>query len=63
MVALHSGKKYETGLVYEGYFDPIDGQLAHFGLLKPIGYVLFGFSMIPSWAFMLVISMVSRTVM
>ena len=63
MVALHSGKKYETGMIYEGYFNPIDGQLAQLGLLKIIGYVLFGFSMIPSWAFMLIISMVSRWVM
>lgn len=63
IVALHSGKKYEDGILYEGYFNPLDGQLAKVGLNKIAGYVLFGFGLIPSWAFMLVVSMVSRTIM
>ena len=63
MVALHSGKKYEEGILYNGWFDPLDGQLAKFGVNKAIGYALFGIGMVPSWAFMIVISMVSRTIM
>ena len=63
MVALHSGKKYETGMIYEGYFHPFDGPLAKAGVNKIVGYILFGFGLIPSWAFMLIISMVSRQVM
>ena len=63
MVALHTGKKYETGILYEGFFHPFDGPLAQLGLIKPLGYVLFGFGMVPSWAFMILVSMVSRTVM
>lgn len=62
MVALHSGKKYEEGILYDGWFDPLDGQLAKLGVNKAIGYVLFGIGMVPSWAFMIVISMVSRTI-
>lgn len=63
MVALHSGKKYEEGIVYDGWFDPFDGQLAKLGLNKAVGYVLFGIGLVPSWAFMIVVSMVSRTIM
>ena len=63
MVALHSGKKYETGIFYDGIFHPFDGQLAKLGVNKIVGYILFGFSLIPSWTFMLIISMVSRTFM
>ena len=63
MVALHTGKGYEKGMVYEGYFQPIDGPLAQMGILKYVGYVMFGFGLIPSWAFMVIVSMVSRTIM
>ncbi|CAD6590931.1 MAG: hypothetical protein ASARMPRED_005109 [Alectoria sarmentosa] len=62
MVAIHSGKKYEEGILYEGWFDPFDGQLAKLGVNKAVGYALFGIGMVPSWAFMIVISMVSRTI-
>lgn len=63
MVALHSGKKYTTGVLYDGWFDPLDGRLARLGLNKAVGYALFGIGMVPSWAFMIVVSMVSRTIM
>jgi hypothetical protein len=63
MVALHSGKQYEQGVLYEGLFQPFDGRLAQFGVNKIVGYVMFAFGLIPSWAYMLVISMVSRTIM
>lgn len=62
-MALHTGKKYEEGILQEGIFQPFDGPLAQYGVLKAVGYVLFAFGMVPSWAFMLVISMVSRTIM
>ncbi|KAL9103102.1 MAG: hypothetical protein Q9163_001813 [Psora crenata] len=63
MVALHTGKKYEDGYLYEGVFHPFDGWLAQYGLQKVVGYILFGFGLIPSWAFMLVVSMASRAAM
>lgn len=63
MVALHSGKKYTEGILYEGWFNPFDGRLAQLGVNKGIGYVLYGIGMVPSWAFMIVVSMVSRTIM
>ena len=63
MVALHTGKKFEDGYHMEGYFHPFDGVLAQYGVHRLAGYILFGFGLIPSWAFMLVISMGSRALM
>ena len=63
IIEIHYGKTYEKRGVYEGAFHPFDGWLAKYGLNVPLGYVLFGFSMVPSWMFMILISFVSRTVM
>lgn len=63
MVALHTGKKYEEGYLYEGAFQPFDGLLAQYGLSQAVGYVVFVFGLVPSWAFMLIISMVTRQAM
>ncbi|MCJ1424525.1 hypothetical protein MMC29_002413 [Sticta canariensis] len=63
IVRIHTEKTYEKVGVYEGAFQPFDGWLAQLGFAKPIGYVLFGVSMVPSWAFMIVISLVSRNLM
>ena len=63
IVAIHTGKTYEKTPVYEGYFHPFDGILAQYGLNVPVGWMLFAFAMVPSWAFMIGISLFSRTVM
>ena len=63
IIAIHTGKTYEKEPVYEGTFHPFDGLLAQYYLNVPLGQVLFYFSLIPSWAFMIVISMVSRNIM
>ncbi|KAK0639363.1 hypothetical protein B0T16DRAFT_242775 [Cercophora newfieldiana] len=47
----------------ESYFHPFDGILAQYNLAVPIGYILYGFNVIPSWAFMLIVSFLSRSVM
>lgn len=57
---VHSEKKYAGVEPYEGAFHPTDGWLAQTGLLVPLGYVLFGLSVVPSWLFMIMISMFSR---
>ena len=63
IIEIHYAKTYENTPVYESVLHPFDGSLAKFGLNVPLGYVLFGFAMIPSWAFMIVVSFVSRTIM
>lgn len=54
---------YEETEPYEGVFHPFDGVLAQNGLAVPLGYFLWAFALIPSWAFMLGISFFSRTIM
>lgn len=49
--------------LYEGYFHPFDGVLATNGLAVPIGYALWAFNILPSWAMMLIVSFVSRNFM
>ena len=63
IVQIHTAKNYEKRPVYESFIHPFDGWLAKAGLNVPVGYILFGFGLIPSWSFMLLISFVSRTVM
>ncbi|MCJ1353177.1 MAG: hypothetical protein MMC33_003162 [Icmadophila ericetorum] len=63
ILQIHTEKKYEETPVYEGYMHPFDGQLTQFGLNVPVGYIMYGFSVVPSWVFMIGISMFSRTLM
>ncbi|KAL1969545.1 hypothetical protein VTN77DRAFT_8983 [Rasamsonia byssochlamydoides] len=60
---IHSEKTYEKEAPYEGALHPFDGWLAQYGLNVPLGYVMYGFSLIPSWLFMIAISFFSRTIM
>ncbi|KAI4228897.1 MAG: hypothetical protein L6R36_001315 [Xanthoria steineri] len=63
IVKIHAEKTYEKRPVYEGALHPFDGWAAKAGLNVPLGYVLYAAANIPSWAFMIVISMGSRYVM
>jgi hypothetical protein len=60
---IHSEKTYENETPYAGALHPLDGWLAQYGLNVPLGYVMYGFSVIPSWLFMIVISFFSRSIM
>ena len=63
IVQIHTEKNYEKAPLYEGAFHPFDGWVSKAMLNKPMGYILYAFSVIPSWAFMILISMGSRTIM
>nr|POE90625.1 hypothetical protein CFP56_60238 [Quercus suber] len=56
-------EKYKETAPYEGLFHPFDGQIAKLGMTIPAGYALWGFAQVPSWAFMILVSFVSRTFM
>jgi hypothetical protein len=60
---LHLQQKYLQAKPYEGIFHPFDGELAKYGLNIPFGYVMWGFSFIPSWAMMIGVSFLSRSFM
>lgn len=63
IAAIHLQETYKEKTPYEGWFHPFDGPLAQNGVAIPIGWVLWGFNQVPSWLFMVVISIVSRTAM
>ncbi|KAL8977803.1 MAG: hypothetical protein Q9205_006472 [Flavoplaca limonia] len=63
IVKIHAEKTYEKRPVYEGALHPFDGWAARAGLNGPLGYVLYAAANIPSWAFMILLSMGSRYVM
>ncbi|KAL9029305.1 MAG: hypothetical protein Q9196_002445 [Gyalolechia fulgens] len=57
---IHTKRTYENKPVYEGALHPFNGWVAQYGLLTPLGYTLYLFAIVPSWAFMIGISMFSR---
>ena len=63
IAAVHLQEKYKETEPYDGVFHPFDGPLARFGLNVPVGYLVWGLAKIPSWAFMVGISFLSRTIM
>ncbi|KAI4199299.1 MAG: hypothetical protein LQ350_004681 [Teloschistes chrysophthalmus] len=63
IVKIHTEKTYEKRPVYESALHPFNGWVAQYGLSTPLGYVMYGFANVPSWAFMIVISMGSRFLM
>lgn len=49
--------------LHDGYFHPFDGVLAQNGLALPLGYFFWILNVVPSWAMMLGISFLSRSIM
>lgn len=60
---LHSTQSWKKSELHDGYFHPFDGPVAKYGAAVPLGYILWGFSVVPSWVFMIGISFLSRTIM
>lgn len=54
---------YKSNPPYEGLWQPFSGLIAQYNLGTPIGYVLWGFSKMPSWLPMIAISFLSRSFM
>lgn len=48
---------------YEGLFHPFNGELQKFGLALPYAYATWGFSKMPSWLPMILVSFLSRSFM
>ena len=63
IAALHLQEKYKETEPYEGFWHPFDGFLAQNGLAVPVAYAIWGFGKIPSWAFMILVSFASRSMM
>jgi len=63
LTELHTKRSWANRPKYEGYFHPFDGPIAQYGLAQPLAYLIWIFSVIPSWAFMIGVSFLSRTMM
>jgi hypothetical protein len=63
LMDFHAADRKAALVRQDGYFHPFDGMLAKYGLAVPIGYIIWVFSVIPSWLVMIVISFASRTLM
>lgn len=60
---LHQDGYKEQAKLHDGMFHPFNGWFAQNGVATPVGYVLWFFNLVPSWAFMIGISMLSRSMM
>jgi hypothetical protein len=63
IVQWHRQAEWKNEKPVESMFHPFDGPLAKYGLQVPMGYVLYGFSLIPSWGMMLAVSFFTRGMM
>lgn len=60
---VHSEKTWQDEERYEGWLHPYDSFLGQTGLNVPLGYVIYYFSVVPSWLMMLGVSFFSRNIM
>ncbi|KAI1432158.1 hypothetical protein GGR50DRAFT_627248 [Xylaria sp. CBS 124048] len=63
LVQLQNGGYKTLSHEHDNFFHPFNGVLAQNGLSIPVGYLLWGFGLIPSWAFMIFVSFFSRRMM
>lgn len=56
-------KELEKKEPYEGPWHPFNGFIQEYGLAVPLAYVFWGFSKMPSWLPMILISFLSRSFM
>ncbi|PHH70428.1 hypothetical protein CDD80_6014 [Ophiocordyceps camponoti-rufipedis] len=50
-------------VLVDSWFHPFHGKATELGLSVPYGYVLWAFSLLPNWLFMIVVSFASRRMM
>ena len=60
---LHTRKEYLQEPRYEGALHPMDGWVEKTGLVYPMAYGLYVLAKVPSWAFMVAMSFISRRFM
>jgi hypothetical protein len=59
---LHEAGKADFTLL-DSWFHPFNGKAVELGLATPLGYVMWVFGLLPNWAFMLIVSFASRSMM
>lgn len=62
LVALHTDGRKSFSLI-DSWFHPFNGKAVEFGVAVPFGYAMWAFGLVPNWAFMIIVSFVSRSMM
>ncbi|KAI2631659.1 hypothetical protein GGS21DRAFT_154644 [Xylaria nigripes] len=62
-VKLQNGGYKTLAKEHDSLFHPFNGALVQNGLSIPAGYVIWAFSLLPSWAFMVLVSFFTRRMM
>lgn len=63
IVQLQEAGNKEDFVLLESFWHPFNGKAAELGLSIPLGYLLWVFNLVPQWAFMLIVSFASRSMM
>lgn len=63
IVQLQEAGNKEDFVLLESFWHPFNGKAAELGLNIPLGYLLWVFNLVPQWAFMLIVSFASRSMM
>ncbi|KAI1090107.1 hypothetical protein F5B19DRAFT_464673 [Rostrohypoxylon terebratum] len=63
IVAMRDEGFKSSAKLHDGFFHPFNGPLAKNGFATSVGWVIWVFNLLPSWAFMVLVSMFSRTMM
>ena len=63
LVALKSTDKKESMVLLDSWFHPFNGKATELGLSVPFGWFTWVFGILPNWAFMIIVSFLSRTMM
>lgn len=62
-VKLHTSKRWKEKKEYDGFYHPFNGDAHKYGLDLLTGWVIWSFNVLPNWAFMILISFASRSMM
>ncbi|TFA99427.1 hypothetical protein CCMA1212_008783 [Trichoderma ghanense] len=61
LVELHEAGDKKDWTLINSWFHPFNGKARELGLATPFGYFLWVFNLLPQWAFMLIVSFLSRS--
>ena len=63
LVKIYVDKTWQKYGLYQGLFHPFDGLLAKSGLALPYGYLMSYVTRLPTWAPLVIVSLLSRSFM
>ncbi|KAL7798206.1 hypothetical protein V8C37DRAFT_369087 [Trichoderma ceciliae] len=61
LIKAHEAGNKEGFALLDSWFHPFNGKITELGLSVPVGYLIWAFGLLPNWAFMLIVSFASRS--